>query len=237
MGTTVDSRQSIVRYFIFRYLPPFLNKSGIYYATSRNGCYCSKSKSNCQHLNDKQSYQSDFIKLNHQEDDDRRMRGSGKNFTEQRQLYEDIRERRSKRSSRRASSSYQSSEEWSDNAILDSELDIDTVYELCEFRERNADECMSASNRLRYRKKNRNKFGVSHKCLHKYQVNEKLQPVPRLANDQGESLCEICGGISKYLREHTVSEILARDPNLGGKNTPIVVVEMPPRDGRRGDFE
>lgn len=141
-------------------------------------------------------------------------------------MYEDTHERSQLRKSMRGL--YVPSPDTSaqlENAILDSDLDIDTIYELCEFREKYPTECMGISNRMRFRRKKRN--GVGHKCVHKYQVDEKMQPIARLANTQGESLCEICGGISKYLNEHTIAEILQRDPHMGGKETPIVVLQLP----------
>ncbi|GAB0092329.1 hypothetical protein DMENIID0001_073190 [Sergentomyia squamirostris] len=215
----------LIIFFAYRYLPNFLNNSGIYYTTGRhqkNHCYCKREKCKCC-KRESETTKSGFVRMNFHDDIPRieyEKCNSSRNFTCQRQLYEDSQIRRAK--SRAAHSLDEKS-----GTILDSELDIDQLYEICEFREKNSSECMSANNLQRYRKKTRSKIPVGHKCIHKFSVTDhQLKPKPRLSNGQGESVCEICGNISEYLKDHTVSEIIARDPCLGGKDKPIIVLEV-----------
>ncbi|KAG5668854.1 hypothetical protein PVAND_016776 [Polypedilum vanderplanki] len=77
-------------------------------------------------------------------------------------------------------------------------FDVKFLHNLSEFRLKNASECMSQINyqRLKRASENEAEF-LKHTCVHRYKLNDRLIPVPVKSNENGQSLCLMCGKVAE----------------------------------------
>ncbi|CAO1415547.1 unnamed protein product [Diamesa tonsa] len=83
--------------------------------------------------------------------------------------------------------------EFTNVEVLSTNVEFQSLKELNDFRLKYPKDCMSDFNlRKHERTKAKEEELLKHACVHHYKLNERLIPKPVHANQQGESLCELC---------------------------------------------
>lgn len=77
-------------------------------------------------------------------------------------------------------------------------LDLKLLQELKNFRLKNPKDCMSEINLRKFSQKFKEdeKF-LQHKCIHRFELNDRLILVPVKSDKDGNSLCLLCGKVSE----------------------------------------
>jgi hypothetical protein len=83
------------------------------------------------------------------------------------------------------------------NAVTSQNFDFKLLQELKKFRQKNPHDCMSELNLRKFNQKNKEEeVFLQHKCIHRYELNDRLIPQPVKSDKEGNSLCLLCNKLA-----------------------------------------
>lgn len=111
--------------------------------------------------------------------------------------------------------------EFTNEGAPSTHFEFQSLKELNDFRLKYPEDCMSDFNLRKYqRTKAKEEESLKHACVHHYKLNERLIPKPVHANQQGESLCELCKEPIKNSSDSSYMQTL-KNPIIIDKTTNI----------------